>query len=132
MDELKAFRQALTTRNVAERHLKQAREAPRRMDNALKTKINHELRSAGFDGNGRFRSIGHAINVATGIIEKNGVELAEVMSAHRFNKPEGHEAVELAFKTDDPFSPVEIDNTRLALSWTELQEGRLEAIAYLS
>jgi len=107
--------------------------AGRRLDNGLKRQINADLDRAGFGGKARFRKIGAALNMATGVLARHGIEPDETLNAHKFPEHGGTATVRLALSNDaDPFSPEEITNTMLALQWTELEPGRVEVIAYLS
>jgi len=107
--------------------------AGQRLDSATRRVGNDLLRKAGFDGNGRFRSIGYALNVAFGKLEKIGIEQGEVMNAHLFREPSGSRPLDIAFSNpEDPFSPTDISNSVLHFSWTELRDGVYEVVAYLS
>lgn len=104
-----------------------------RMDPATKREGNALLRRAGFDGNGRFRRVGEALNVAFSTLAKVGIEADEVLSAHFFKGESGTKAIDLAYSNkEDPFSPEPISNSVLHFSWSTLDNGTLEVVAYLS
>jgi hypothetical protein len=103
-----------------------------KLEEPLRKKVNQDLRRAGFDGNGRFSSVGQAINKMTAIIEKHGLELDEVTSAWNFNKDEGSRTLRLAKQTEDAFSPIPIKNSQVVFQWHTLENRKLEVIVYLS
>lgn len=104
-----------------------------RLDSRVRRQANAALIRAGLDGNGRFRKIGEALAKAFDVLNDFGIEPDEVLSAHKFPEAKGRANVELAFKNpEDPFSPEPIANSMLAIQWTELTPGRVEAVAYLS
>lgn len=104
-----------------------------RLDSRVRQQANAALIRKGLDGNGRFRKIGQALAVAFEVLGKFGIEADEVLSAHKFPEAKGRATINLAFQNpDDPFSPESIDNTMLAIQWTEMRPGSVEVIAYLS
>lgn len=104
-----------------------------KLDSNLRRQANDALRKAGFDGNGRFRSVGSSITTAFRVLEKYGIEPDEVFSAFTYQKPEGVVPMRIAFSNpDDPFSPDAITNSVLHFSWTELRPDQFEIVAYLS
>jgi hypothetical protein len=104
-----------------------------KFDNKKREVINQALRKAGFDGNGRFKSIGQALNVASGVLRKYGFEWGQVNSADLFRSPRGSTLIRLAKKDpDDPFSPTDVSNSGLSFSWEELSKNSFEVVAYLS
>lgn len=105
----------------------------RRLDSASRREGNAALRKAGFDGNGRFRRIGEALASAFKVLSRIGIEQDEVLNMGAFMGDSGARTIDLAFSNpDDPFSPEPISNSVLHFSWTELDSGALEVIAYLS
>jgi hypothetical protein len=115
------------TENVARKFL--ARQQELRLDPSTRQKANKALRRKGFDGNDRFKNHGEAINVAFSVLADFGIESDEVIQASRLRT----RGIYLAFSNpDDPFSPVPISNSVLHFSWTEMDNGRYEVIAYLS
>lgn len=95
------------------------------------SKVNAALDRKGFGGKVRFRSVGEALNVAAGVLSKFELEWGQINSAHLFQADAGHQSIQLARQTSDPFSPVEIANRALGFQWSKLGEGRYEVIAYL-
>lgn len=104
-----------------------------KLDKRTREAINRDLERAGLDGNGRFQSIGRALNAAHNVLEKHGFEWGQVTSADLFRgRPSGTQSILVAKKDpDDPFSPEEVGNTSLAFQWSELRKNNFEVIAYL-
>lgn len=94
--------------------------------------INKTLNKAGFDGNGRFKSVGESHNILAGVLEESGIEFDEVLSAWSYKEPKGRKTIKVAFQTDDPFWPVSITNSHLAFSWFEVSPNKYEILVYLS
>ena len=104
-----------------------------KMDRTTKRMANRDLVKAGFGGRRKFRKIGEGLNVAFSVLAKYGIEADETLSAHNFPEDKGHYGVDIAWSnTEDPFSPISIKNSVLALQWTELKPGQVEVIGYLS
>ena len=104
-----------------------------KLDSATRRAGNKFLHQAGFDGNGRFRSIGKALNEAFDALAKVGIEQDTTLSAHLFQDKSGSRPLDIAFSNkEDPFSPETITNSFLHFSWTELSKDRYEVVAYLS
>jgi hypothetical protein len=99
----------------------------------VRTSLNAMLEKAGFDGNGRFISIGAALNRVMGVLAAQKIELSEPTTAHSFSGPKGSRTLYIEFhNNDDPFSPIPIGNSSLSFSWYELaKNGPYEVIAYL-
>ena len=96
-------------------------------------KIFEKFKKAGLDGNGRFEKAQLGYAKASKILGKFGIEPGEVVSAGRFRADSGHTAIELAWSNkNDPFSPEQIEDFMLAISWTKLGKYKYEVIAYLS
>jgi hypothetical protein len=108
--------------------------ADAKLATSLKSKINKDLIKAGLDGNGRFRKVGEAINVASGVLQKHGLEEDDVFSADRFRGDSGTANFHMAFtNTEDPFSPEPITNSMLAVQWHFFAEtSRYEVLMYMS
>ena len=107
--------------------------ADRKLDRALRERVNSDLARAGFDGNGRFRSIGQALNKLSGILQKHGIEEDDVYSADLFRGDQGHRTFNIAFSNpDDAFSPQAIGNSMLTIQWFQHRAGALEVLSYLS
>lgn len=108
----------------------------------IKAEFARRAKHLGLDGNGRFPSIGRAINAIHGALQdeydlggglKVSMELDDVPSADMFRGDDGSRTLHLAFKTDDPFSPNPIGNSMLAISWHYIKErDNFEVLAYLS
>ena len=93
--------------------------------------VNRFISKAGMDGNGRFEKVSHALSAALDCMRRVGLELGEVPSLPETDR--GTCALRLALSNAaDSFSPEEVRNSRLAMSWTKLGENRFEVIAYLS
>jgi hypothetical protein len=102
------------------------------LDASTRRKANAALIRKGFDGNSRFRSMSQALSEAMGVLSDFGIEADEVLSAWTYKPKTGTNSINLAFSNpEDSFSPVQISNSTLYISWTELETG-YEVIAYLS
>lgn len=116
--------------------------APGRLPPKVKVEFGRRAKKLGLDGNGRFPSIGRAINAIHGALQeeydlggglKASMELDDVPSGDIFRGDEGSRTLRIAFKTDDPFSPMPITNSLLAISWHYIKEtDKYEVLAYLS
>lgn len=105
----------------------------RKMDSATRAKANADLARNGLDGNGRFSKVGQGLSRAFDVLAKYGIEPDETLNANGFMGPEGRRSIHLAFSNPaDSFSPVNIPNTMLAITWAEVNPGRFEMVAYLS
>jgi hypothetical protein len=71
-----------------------------------------------------------ALSKASDVLSIFGIEWDEVIDSFQVHRPKGRMNVSLATQTDDPFSPVSIENTALAFHWDTLENG-VEVIAYL-
>lgn len=108
----------------------------------IKAEFSRRAKKVGLDGNGRFPSIGRGINAIHNILQdeydlgggvKVSMELADVPSGDIFRGDEGSRTLRIAFKTDDPFSPVAIKNSLVSISWHYIKErDNYEVLAYLS
>lgn len=104
-----------------------------RLDASIRQKANKALIHSGFDGKGRFPKVGTALGVAFEVLAVYGLEPDEVLSAHRTMAPQGVWPIQLAFSNPlDSFSPIPVKNSMLSFSWTVLDGGRIEVVAYLS
>jgi len=106
-----------------------------KLDNKIRRKINFELTQAGFDGNGRFESLGKGLGVIAEILGRNNLEITEIMSAQYFMADQGSKTFDLqrpALPTD-VFSPgPSIDNSRILISWYKFSHDKWEMLSYLS
>jgi hypothetical protein len=119
---------------LSEQAMKRMEELSPRVSKSERQEINADLDASGFGGQRHFRSIGEALNVADGVLQKHGLEWGEVNSADNFREDNGHRGIVLARSNrEDPFSPAELENTVLAFSWTRMDDDdyRYEVIAYL-
>jgi hypothetical protein len=104
-----------------------------RLDNTTRQKVNAELMKKGLDGNRSFQRIGQALNVIAQVLSSEGLEQAEVFNANRFLGDNGRATFDIALSNPtDPFSPTDIGNSMLALTWHKHESGNYEVIAYLS
>lgn len=105
-----------------------------KLDASLRRKINSQLSRAGLDGNGRWDRPEGGYVKALDVLSEFGIELGEVVSSHLFRRPSGTLNIEIAFTNpSDPFSPIQIRNSMLSLTYTEVGDGgRYETLAYLS
>lgn len=91
----------------------------------------------GLDGNGRFYKVGSALSKAWGVLADFGIEPGVAVRADSFLGNSGTHAIPLAWTNpDDPFSPQDVEDMELILSWhREPQrpgDEKTEVIAYLS
>ena len=108
----------------------------------IKAEFGRRAKKLGLDGNGRFPSIGRALNAIHGALQeeydlgggvKVSMELDDIPSADLFRGDDGSRALHIAFKTSDPFSPNPISNSMLAISWHYIKErDNYEVLVYLS
>lgn len=107
---------------------------PDKLDASLRRKINSQLSRAGLDGNGRWDRPEGGYVKALDVLSEFGIELGEVVSSHLFRRSSGTLNIEIAFTNpSDPFSPTQIRNSMLSLTYTEVGDGgRYETLAYLS
>ena len=115
------------SRRVATRY---AASAESTISNPIRQKVNADLVRAGMDGNQRFRSAGTALAVISKVLGKYAIEWDEVLNSFGLSQEKGRASIDLAFQTDDPFTPVSIRNTALAFHWDTLESG-VEVVAYL-
>jgi len=95
--------------------------------------VNAALRKAGFDGNGRFRTVGHAHSAAGKVLGDFGYEFTDMLDAYRVKDDAKALSLDISRSNpEDSFSPVAVDNTAMHFSYTKLDEDRVEVVAYLS
>ena len=103
-----------------------------KLDSKTRSAINRALSSAGFDGNGRWPTVGHAHGDAGNILEKFGYEFSDMLTGFETNQDSKHLSLYISQQTPgDSFSPVPVKNTSLAFSYTKLRDRVYEVIAYL-
>ena len=94
--------------------------------------INDDLRKAGLDGNGRFRSVGHAHSTAGNVLEMHGYEFTDMLDSWKVKDESGYLMLRISQSNPtDAFSPVEVANTAMAFQFTKLGGDRVEVVAYL-
>lgn len=133
------FSEDESVNRVAQRWVRQKMGAAR-LAPAIKNQFATRAKKVGLDGNGRFESIGKALNFVSKIMEdfvvkgeKVSLQLEDVMSADHFREDSGHRSFRLAYSNpEDSFSPVSISNSMLVFTWTLLEPDRYEVVAYLS
>ena len=104
-----------------------------KLSNKIRRMINDKLNRVGLDGNGRFQTPQKGYVRALDVLQSFGIELGEVVSSFNFRKDANQFNVHLAFKNmDDPFSPSDIQNTMLHISYTKLEDDRYEVLAYMT
>lgn len=103
-----------------------------KLDPTMRRTINKALRRKGFDGNSRFRTVSHALGQIAGVFNDQGIEVDEPLTADRFRAATGSTSFHVAFSNvAEPMAPRRIQNSMIALQWTELHSG-FEIIAYMS
>lgn len=105
-----------------------------RLETKTKRAINKELRGNGFDGNGRFNSLGEALGLLSDVIAR--YELAEFGMMGEVTK-EGKKNFYLFHDKDrDGENATEIDNALLVVTWytfdIPMETDLMEVIAYIS
>jgi hypothetical protein len=104
-----------------------------RLDNSTRQNVNADLMKKGLDGNRAFPRIGQALNVIAEVLQDAGLEQAEVFNANRFLSDDGRANFDIALSNPtDSFSPTDITNSMLAVTWYKHNSGHYEVIAYLS
>ena len=94
--------------------------------------INAALRHAGLDGNGRFKTPGHAHTTAGRVLERYGYEFSDMLHGWDVRPDNAMLSLRVAKSTPgDPFSPVDVQNTAMAFSYTRLREDAYDVVAYL-
>ena len=123
-----------TAFRVADRWIaKQADFTTGRVDPVTKRAVSRGFAQKGLDGRGAFRTIGAGINAAFDILGKFGIEVGQVLNSHLFMGDEGSQRIELAFSNpEDSFSPKDVSNSLLVMSWYKRESGNYEILMYLS
>ncbi len=99
----------------------------------IREKANDALEKAGFDGNGRFKTIGQANSKLADVLSNFGLQLGDVMSADLFREDSRTQNFSLEFvNPQDSFSPVAFDDSMVHYSYAKLSPDRIEVVAYLS
>jgi len=83
--------------------------------------INEALRRVGFDGSGRWYTVGRAHSEAGSILEKFGYQFTEVLSAWDVKKDQGSLSLGIS-KSDpnDPFYAMPVENAGMHFSYANL------------
>ena len=99
---------------------------------AMTKLINEALRKAGFDGRGRFRTVGHAHGEAGSILQQFNLQFTDMLSAWDVKGDSGVLSLGIS-KGDptDPFWAMPVSNAMMHFSYTKLAEDKFEVIAYL-
>lgn len=120
-------------RAALRRHKKGSRQhrISHTLDARTRTQINMELIRRGFDGNGRFRTMGYAYDIIEEILAEYGIRAKHVTArdVHRsfgYKMPEGVVRFEMVRGEED------IKNSLLFISWTEMESYDVEVVAYMS
>jgi hypothetical protein len=104
-----------------------------RLDAKTRMKINKKLDADGLGGRTFFRKAEHGLQTAIGVLQDFGIEQDGVENSYVFSQPTGRLKLDLAFSNDqDPFSPIEITNSKLIIQFTQMDSGNFEVIGYLS
>lgn len=140
VDTAKIMRKPRKTKRAAQYTREIVREAMRirkieareRLIPALRRAANSALSKVGLDGRGRFSKPQQGFALALNTLSEFGIEPDGVVSSHLFKGPKGSLTADLAFSTEDSFSPQPISNSLLRLDFEEIKPGRFEVVAYLS
>lgn len=103
----------------------------------VRVKANADLIKAGLDGNKPYEKVGLALKDVTSVLDKHGIEVVDSFDANLFMPDPNGKAINRKFdvaftNADDSFSPKDISNSLLVISFAKLQSGRFEVLAYLS
>lgn len=117
---------------VAARYLMKV-AGPGHLKPDVRRKVNVAFDKAGLGGRVKFDRPQKGYSLAVNIMGDFGIELDEIPDSFLFREESRHFSVRLAFKNpDDPFSPIPIVNSKLAISYTMLHDNVYEVVAYLS
>jgi hypothetical protein len=104
-----------------------------KLDDRTKRFANAAMSRKGLDGNGRFLKATSGYALALEILGEFGIELGEVVDSHMFSPESNTLNIHLAFTNPaNSFSSVSITNSMLHLSYTRLDNGKFEVLAYLT
>ena len=100
--------------------------------------INAALRDAGFDGRGRWRTVGNAHADAGRVLEKFGYQFSDVLTGWDVRGTQGRLSLGISESDpEDPFYAMPVDNAAVFFLFTDLHSGMrgerssYEVIAYL-
>ena len=101
-----------------------------KLNQSVKSKITNALSKAGLDGNKSFERLGIGLSVISEVLSKFGIE-HDIFTG--IDGKEGRKNIDLSFSNpEDAFSPEEISNAMLVLTWHQHESGRYEMVAYIS
>jgi hypothetical protein len=109
-----------------------ARAAGARLDSRTRQLINRKFNANGLDGNGRFQKPEHGYSKALDLLSEFDIELGEVVNSWAFQGDSGTINIDVAKKTEDPFSPLPLTNSRLVVSFYRRASDSYEVLAYMS
>lgn len=100
--------------------------------------INAALRAAGFEGQGRWRTVGHAHADAGHVLEKFGYQFSDVLTGWDVRGDQGRLTLGISESDpEDPFYAMPVDNAAMFFLYTDLNAGirgeraSYEVVAYL-
>lgn len=118
---------------IVHRYQKRLASRGQPLDRQTRQRANVALIKAGLDGNTYFDKAQQGYAKAVDVIAGFGMELATIPNSFVFTRPEGKVDVDLAWKNPtDSFSPEEVPNSVLVVTFHQMDSGRFEVIAYLS
>jgi len=94
--------------------------------------VNEALLARGLDGNKRFDRPGEAVQAVFEALAEAELQPGGVFRADLFLQEQGHVNLPIEYILDDPFTPIEIQNAGLTVTWYKFDTGRWEFIAYVS
>lgn len=104
--------------------------ASSKLDAATRRKINAALSKGVTSGYPYAKTFGAGLNAALGVLSRHGIEPTQIVSPPLSN--EGRVTIPLAFTNPaDSFSPIEITNSDLVVSFTTMDKG-VEIVAYVT
>lgn len=99
----------------------------------IRREVNAALRKEGLDGNGRFESMAWIVNKINEILGYYNMEIIDLITPYTFPGQSGHKSLSFGITPDDDYySPEEIDNSMVAISYYKHEDGRYDAVVYLS
>ena len=103
-----------------------------KMNKQEKKQINKNLENAGFDGNGRFQTVSHALSHLAAVLDDNGIEIETVITADMIGADGSFRRVLDVARVNraDRFSPESI-GAPLVVSLYDLG-GTIEPLAYFA
>lgn len=108
------------------------RQPKARLDPKIRQQINRKFNANGLDGNGRFIKAEHGYAKAVDLMADFGLEIADIVDSWKFRQDSGTINIPVAFKTEDPFSPMPISNSMLVVAFHRLAVDSYEVLAYMS